>query len=101
MKQLIRLLFKIGIPVAIIYAAHASNPSPAAHRKAIDAKNQSLQDADVLGKMDRMMYSGTEESPEMTYNYHNYFVCSKVTGPGGATASYGFFKRVFVTKSEL
>jgi len=102
MKQLIRLVIKLGIPVALIYAAYASNPGPQTHREAIAAKTESLQKGDVMGQLDSMMHAKTAtKEAESAFTYHNYFVCSKVTGPEGATASYGFFKRVFVTKSEL
>lgn len=102
MKQLIGLLLKIGIPVAIIYAAHTSNPDPQTHQAAIIAKNKSLQDGDVLGKLDTMMHASTERAEiRDDMIYHNFFLCSKVTLLDGKTASYGFFNRVFVTKSEL
>jgi len=33
--------------------------------------------------------------------YHDYVVASKVTDAEGVMLSFGFFQRVFVTKSEL
>lgn len=102
MKRFISTLIKIVIPLAVIYAAYATNPSPDSHRSAIDAKEQALQEKDILGQADRMMYgsAGRGETAD-PLRYHDYVVCSKVTGPDNETVSYGFFNRVFVTKTDF
>ena len=102
MKQLISLLIKLGILAAIAFAAVTTNPKRATHKTAIAAKVASLQEKDVLGQTDRLMYGdAATDGSEDPFRYHNYFVCSKVTGPDGDMASFGFFNKVFVTKSEL
>lgn len=102
MKKLLAFLIKFGILAGIVYAAVATNPDPARHQSAIEAKVASLKEKDVLGQAERMMVPSSagngEESP-MTY--HNYFVASKVTGSDGAMLSFGFFQKVFVTQNEL
>jgi hypothetical protein len=102
LKRFISILIKIGIPLAVIYAAYSTNPTPDTHRSAIVAKEQAFQEKDILGQADRMMYGRTgREKTETPFRYHDYVVCSKVTGPENETVSYGFFNRVFVTKTEF
>ena len=102
MKSILSLLIKVGILAAIVFACVASNPKEKQHLQAINAKQAALQEKDVLGQTDRLMYQGDETEEERPpYTYHNYFVCSKVTGPEKDMLSFGLFKRVFVTKSEL
>jgi hypothetical protein len=102
MKQLVSLLIKLGILGAIVFAAVATNPKEPKHKRMIEAKQASLEKKDILGQTDRMLYGDTgANGGAAPYTYHNYFVCSKVTGPKGEMASFGFFNKVFVTKSEL
>jgi len=102
MKRLIALVIKLAIVGGIGYAAYSTNPAPAKHKEAIDRKMASLEDQDILAQTDRIMYGDQEiTSEESPLTYHTYYVFSKVTGPDGEMASYGFFNKVFVTKSEL
>jgi hypothetical protein len=102
MKRFISLLIKVGLLAGIGMAFVMTNPKAEQHKKAIEAKQSYLEDRDVLGKTDNMMYrsnSGKENTGGLTY--HNYMICSKVTDSKNEMASFGFFKRVFVTKNEL
>lgn len=102
MKRIFSWLIKIGILAGLVFAGAAMNPGEASHRKAIAAKQASLEEKDVLGQTEALLYKAAgngEEGGALTY--HNYFVCSKVTGPEKEMLSFGLLKRVFVTKSEL
>jgi hypothetical protein len=102
MKGIISILLKIGIPVGILYLAFVTNPAPALHKTAIENKVASLKNRDIFGQADDMIRS-RPSAPQgnAPMNYHDYFVASKVTDAEGTLLSFGFFQRVFVTKSEL
>jgi hypothetical protein len=102
MKNLFSILIKIGLLAGVGYAAVATNPKPARHQAAIEAKEAALKEEDVLGMADRMMRpSRSEAQEEKPMTYHNYFVASKVTDSEGAMMSFGLFQKVFVTQNEL
>jgi hypothetical protein len=102
MKRFLAFCIKIGILGGLAFAVISTNPSAAKHLSSIAAKEASLQEKDILGKKDNLIYGSNSLETEAGSNtYHNYYIFSKIKGPDGDMISFGFCNWVFVTKSEL
>jgi hypothetical protein len=101
MKRIFSILIKVALLAGLGYVIVQTNPNEGRHKESIIAKQASLAKKDLLGESEGVIYQAAPGNEPPPFTYHNYLVCSKVTGPENEMVSFGFFNTVFVTKSKF